>query len=141
MSLSTCGVHEFCREKFKLVQSFSCPSSVLVNMIYCSVKNCSNSSITGVILHSIIKTIKTPNHPAYHWSTLWPLEVWVCVHKISMLIYLCMGKFLAMVGVDWEDLKDIRKYLPSWWEIRHLCFVYLERTYVNSKTGVYTFQN
>ena len=52
-----------------------------------------------------------------------------------------MGKFLAMVGVDWEDLKDIRKYLPSWWEIRHLCFVYLERTYVNSKTGVYTFQN
>ena len=23
-----------------------------------------------------MKSIKTPNHPAYHWSTLWPLEVW-----------------------------------------------------------------
>ena len=100
MSLSTCGVHEFCREKFKLVYSFSCPSSVLVNMIYCSVKYCcSNSSIPGVILHSIMKPIKTPNHPAYHWSTHWPLEVWVrglynswwfCVHKLSMFIYLSM---------------------------------------------------
>ena len=41
------------------------------------------------------------NHPAYHWSTLWPLEVWVrglynswwfCVHKLSMFIYLSMVK-------------------------------------------------
>ena len=24
-----------------------------------------------------MKSIKTPNHPAYHWSPLWPLEVWV----------------------------------------------------------------
>ena len=32
----------------------SCPSSVLVYMIYCEVKYCcSNSSIPGVILHSI----------------------------------------------------------------------------------------
>ena len=47
-------------------------------MIYCSVKFCfSNSSIPGVILHSIMKSIKTPNHPAYYLSTLWPLEVWV----------------------------------------------------------------
>ena len=47
-----------------------------------------------------MKSIKTPNHPAYHWSTLWPLEVWVrglynawwfCVHKLSMFIYLSMG--------------------------------------------------
>ena len=70
-------------------------------MIYCSVKYCcSNSSIPGVILHSIMKFIKTPNHPTYHWSTLWPLEVWVrglynswwfCVHKLSMFIYLSMG--------------------------------------------------
>ena len=39
------------------------------------------------------------NHPAYHWSTLWPLEVWFrglynswwfCVHKLSMFIYLSM---------------------------------------------------
>ena len=46
-----------------------------------------------------MKSIKTPNHPAYHWSTLWPLEVWVrwlynswwfCVHKLSMFIYLSM---------------------------------------------------
>ena len=97
MSLSTCGVHEFCREKF---QSFSCPSSVLVNMIYCSVKYCcSNSSIPGVILYSIMKSIKTPNHPAYHWSKLWLLEVWVrwlynswwfCVHKLYMFIHLSM---------------------------------------------------
>ena len=45
-------------------------------------------------------TIKTPNHPTYHWSTLCPLEVWVrglynswwfCVHKLSMFIYLSMG--------------------------------------------------
>ena len=69
-------------------------------MIYCSVKYCcSNSSIPGVILHSIMKSIKTPNHPAYHRSTLWPLEVWVrglynswwfWEHKLSMLIYLSM---------------------------------------------------
>ena len=80
-------------EKFKLVYFFSCPSSVK----YCS----SNSSIPGVILHSIMKSIKTPNHPAYHWSTLWPLEVWVrglynswwfWVHKLSMFIYLSMDK-------------------------------------------------
>ena len=65
-------------EKFKLVLSFPWPSSVLVIMIYCSVKYCcSNNSIPGVILHSIMKSIKTPNPPAYHWSTLWPLEVWV----------------------------------------------------------------
>ena len=46
-----------------------------------------------------MKSIKTPNHPAYHWSTLWPLEVWVrglynsrwfCAHKLSMFIYLSM---------------------------------------------------
>ena len=100
MSLSTCVVHEFCREKFKLVLSFLCPSSVLVNIIYCSLNYCcSNSSIPGVILHSIMKSIKTPNHPAFHWSILWPLEVWVrglynswwfCVHKLSMFIYLSM---------------------------------------------------
>ena len=68
-------------------------------MIYCSVKYCSNSSIPRVILHSIVKSTKTPNHSAYHWSTLWPLEVWVgglynswwfCVHKLSMFIYLSM---------------------------------------------------
>ena len=49
----------------------------------------------------IMKSIKIPNHPAYHWITLWPLEVWVrelynswlfCVHKLSMFIYLSMGK-------------------------------------------------
>jgi len=46
--------------------------------VYCSVKYCcSNSSIPEVILHSIMKSIKKPNHPAYHLSTLWPLEVWV----------------------------------------------------------------
>ena len=47
-----------------------------------------------------MKSIKTPNHPAYHWITLWPLEVWVpglynswwfCVHKLSMFIYLSMN--------------------------------------------------
>ena len=100
MSLSTCGVNEFCREKFVLVESFSCSSLVFVNMINCSVNYCcSNSSIPGVILHSIMKSIKTPNHPAYHWSTLWNLKVWVrglynswwfCVHKLSMFIYLSM---------------------------------------------------
>jgi len=106
MSLITCGVHEFCRAKFKLVyKSLSCPSSVLVNMIYCSLKySCSNSSIPGVSLHSIMKSIKTPNHPAYHWSTLWPLELWVgglynpwwfCVHKLSMFIYLSMAHKLS----------------------------------------------
>ena len=69
-------------------------------MIYCSVKYCcSNSSVHGVILHYIMRSIQTPNRPAYHWSTLWPLEVWVrglynscwfCVHKLSMFIYLSM---------------------------------------------------
>ena len=74
---------------------------IYLSMIYCSVKYCSNSSIHGVNLHSIMKSIKTPNHPAYHWSTLWPLEVWVrglyncrwfCVHKLSLFIYLSMNK-------------------------------------------------
>ena len=75
-------------------------------MIYCSVKYCcSNSSILGVIVHSIMKSIKTPNHPDYNWSTLWPLEVWVrglynswwfCVHKLSMFIYLSMTKTLLI---------------------------------------------
>ena len=60
--------------------------------IYCSVKYCCSNS-------SIMKSIETPNHPGYHWSTLWPLEVWVggqynsrwfCVHKLSMFIYLSM---------------------------------------------------
>ena len=70
-------------------------------MIYCSVNYCcSNSSIPGVLLHSKLKSIKTPNHPTYHWSTLLPLEVWVrglynswwfCVHKLSMFIYLSMA--------------------------------------------------
>ena len=90
-----------------IYMSFSCPSSVLVNMIYyCSVKKycCSNSSIPGVILHSIMKSIKTPNHPAHHWSTLWPLEAWVrglynswwfSVHKLSMFIYLSMVLYLS----------------------------------------------
>ena len=77
--------------------------------VYCSVKYCcSNSSIPWVILHSIMKSIKTPNHPAYHWSTLWPLEVWVrglynswwfCVHKLSMFIYLSMG--FCAVPASW----------------------------------------
>ena len=81
-------------------------------MIYCSVKYCcSNSSIPGVILHSIMKSFKIPNHPAYHWSTLWPLEVWVrglynsrwfCVHKLSMFIYLSMGPGHWTVGHNTE---------------------------------------
>ena len=45
----------------------------------------------------IMKSIQTPNPPAYHGSTLWPLEVWVrglcnswwfCVHKLCLFIYL-----------------------------------------------------
>ena len=96
MSLSTCGVHEFCKKKFKLVYSFSCPSSVHVNMIYI-IWFSQNKIHFWVVI--IMKSIKTPNHPAYHWSTLWPLEVWVrglynswwfCVHKLSF-IYLSMG--------------------------------------------------
>ena len=104
------------REKFKFVSSFSCPSSVLVNMIYCSVKYCcSNSSISGVILQSIMKSIKTPNHPAYHWSTLWPLELWVgglynpwwfCVHKLSMFIYLSMV-FIKQVFIKQVFIKQV----------------------------------
>ena len=120
ISLSSCGVHEFCKEKFKLVYSFSCPSSVLVNMIYCSVKYCrSNSSIPGVILHSIMKSVKILNHPAYHWSTLWPLEVWVrglynswwfCVNKLSMFIYLSM---IRSNNCYLLDLKNLRCTLSS----------------------------
>ena len=46
-----------------------------------------------------MKSIKTSHHPAYRWSTLWPLELWVrglynywlfCVLKLSMFIYLSM---------------------------------------------------
>jgi len=42
-----------------------------------------------------MKSIKTPNHPAYHWSTPWPLEVWVrglykswwfCVHNYEFCV-------------------------------------------------------
>ena len=97
-------------------------------MIYCSVKYCcSNSSIPGVILHSFIKSIKTPNHPAYHWSTLWPLEVWVrglynswgfCVHKLSMFIYLSMFRSHE-AGENNQNYTlfklEIRRYLPHNW--------------------------
>ena len=38
MSLSTRGVHEFCREKFKLVQSFSCPSSRQYGILLSEIK-------------------------------------------------------------------------------------------------------
>ena len=55
----------------------------------------------------IMKSIKTPNHPDYHWSTLWPLEVWVrglynswwfCVHKLSTFIYLSMFFTVSQLG-------------------------------------------
>ena len=140
MSLSTCGVHEFCSEKFKLVKSFSCPSSVLVNMIYCSVKYCClNSSIPGVILHSIMKSIKTPYQPACHWSTLWPLEVWVrgmynswwfCVHKLSMFIYLSMLKYgwcLLELYSMFQDLSR-RSIETGFWRIWDAAIIHKIRT-------------
>ena len=49
----------------------------------------------------IMKSLKTLNHPACLWSTLWPLEVWVhglknsglfCVHKLSLFIYLAKDR-------------------------------------------------
>ena len=79
-------------------------------MIYCSVKYCcSNSSMPKVILHSIMKSIKTPNHPAYHWSTLWPLEVWVrglydswwfCVHKLYLCLFIYLWNLLNHLNFD-----------------------------------------
>jgi len=62
----------------------------------------------------IMKSTKTPNHPAYHWSTHWPLEVWVrglynswwfCVHKLSMFIYLSMVKTDSQNGHSKRILK------------------------------------
>ena len=61
----------------------------------------SQNKIHSLLLSGLIimKSIKTSNHPAYHWNTLWPLEVrvrglynswWFCVHKLSMFIYLSM---------------------------------------------------
>ena len=92
-------------------------------MIYCSVKYCcSNRSIPGVIVHSIMKSIKTPNHPAYHWSILWPLEVWVrglytswwfCVHKLSMFIYLSV------------EFSDYHQNLPFFTEKPSPCYMKL----------------
>ena len=91
-------------------------------MIYCSVKYCcSNNSIPGVILHSILKSIKTPNHPAYHWSTLWPLEVWVrrlynswgfCAHKLFMFIYL-------HIKIQWNIL-IIENYYVNYQNLQNL---------------------
>ena len=73
-----------------LTSLFSCPSSVLVKMIYCSV--------SGLI---IMKSIKTPTTPLIiEVHVLLPQEVWVrglynswwfCVHKLSMFIYLSMS--------------------------------------------------
>ena len=82
-------------------------------MIYYSVKYCcSNSSIPGVILHCIMKSIKTPNHPAYHWSTLWPLEVWVrglynSWWYFAFISYLCLFIYLWLchnVASFWENI-------------------------------------
>ena len=70
-------------------------------MIYCSVKYCcSNSFIPGDILHSIMKSIKTPNHPAYHWSTLWPLEDefadCTILGDFAYISYLCLFIYLCL---------------------------------------------
>jgi len=104
-------------------------------MIYCSVKYCcSNSSIPGVILHSI----KIPNHPAYHWSTLWPLEVcvrglyhswWFCVHKLSMFIYLSLSLPITQIPFcSWSLSLLQRRRITSLgfkWSLQsHLLWVY-----------------
>ena len=111
-------------------------------MIYCSVKYCcSNSSIPGVILHSNMKSIKTPNHPAYHWSTLWPLEVWVrrlynswwfCVHKLSMFIYLSMETSCAGC-LHIENLPFLRRFIQYFSALP----LRLDRTFVDDKWASY----
>jgi len=73
-----------------------------------------------------MKSIETPNHPAYHWSTLWPLEIWVrglynswwfCVHELSMFIYLSMVTNMFYIlflnsGTTW--ISFLRKKLGNW---------------------------
>ena len=64
--------------------------------------------------------------PAYHWSTLWPLEIWVrglynswwfCVHELSMFIYLSMVTNMFYIlflnsGTTW--ISFLRKKLGNW---------------------------
>ena len=72
-----------------------------------------------------MKSIKTPNHPSYHWSTLRPLEEWVhglynsCLHKLSMFIYLSMVWVLECfinLGTGFitdDDIVDVHEVLDA----------------------------
>ena len=96
---------------------------------------------------SIMKSIKTPNHPAYHWSTLWPLEVWVrglykfwwfCVHKLSMFIYLSMVRTFSYDAIFCHSCLEINKELN--WNVLHrrsiksMLSIYLSKQIFNFST-------
>ena len=102
-------------------------------MIYCSGKYCcSNSSIPGVILHSIMKSIKTPNHPTYHWSALWPLEVRVrglynSLHYFAYISYLCL--FIYLWKSQMEIISVFKKQKHEY--LIHTCDKAFKGTVVN----------
>ena len=120
--VSSCGVHEFCREKFKLVQSFSCPSLVLVNMIYCSVNYCcSNSSIPGVFLHSIMKPLKDQTTPLiidvhfdpqkYGFADCTILGDFVYISYLCLFIYLWIQLGLYNYSISIKPDKTLLYFL------------------------------
>ena len=70
-----------------------------------------------------MKSIKRPNHPAYHWRALWPLEVWVrglynswwfCVHKLSMFIYLSMNSIIRIILLFFNLFTHSRLDFHAW---------------------------
>ena len=70
-----------------------------------------------------MKSIKTQNQPAYRWSALWPLKLWVrglynswwfCGHKLSIFIYLSMG-ICHFAKVLLDDKKTIKSNFNSLW--------------------------
>ena len=78
-------------------------------MIYCSVKYwCSNSSIPGVILHSIFEIQTIPliievnfDHKSMSSRTV-QLSWWFCVHKLSMFIFSSMRLLLNSNHQNWR---------------------------------------
>ena len=70
-----------------------------------------------------MKSIKTQNQPAYRWSALWPLKLWVrglynswwfCGHKLSIFIYLSMG-ICHFAKALLDDKKTIKSNFNSLW--------------------------
>ena len=81
MSLSTCGVHEFCREKFKFSPQWNIVVQIdpFPELFYTLLKH----QTTPLVIEVHFDPYK------YEFSDMYN-SWWFCVHKLSMFIYLSM---------------------------------------------------